>query len=127
MFVETVAARPTVFSRLSFLIGLIWLLSKTFSRVWPAVASTGHGREKVEELITYFENNRNRMDYPSYRARGLRVTSGTVESANYHVTGARLKLQGMRWSQEGTAQMALLRADLFNGVWQRRTRELLAA
>jgi len=85
------------------------------------------GGEKVEELITYFENNRDRMDYPSYRSRGLRVTSGTVESANYHVTGARLKLQGMRWSEEGAAQMARLRADLFNGIWQRRTRELLAA
>jgi hypothetical protein len=89
--------------------------------------TTAHGREKAEELITYFENNRDRMDYPSYRARGLRVTSGTVESANYHVTGARLKLQGMRWSEEGAAQMARLRADLFNGVWQQRTRALLAA
>jgi hypothetical protein len=91
------------------------------------LSTSGRGREKVEDLITYFENNRDRMDYPNYRARGLRVTSGTVESANYHVTGARLKLQGMRWSEEGAAQMARLRADLFNGMWERRTRELLAA
>jgi hypothetical protein len=83
--------------------------------------------EKVEELKTYFTNNRDRMDYPSYRAQGLRITSGTVESANYHVTGARLKMQGMRWSESGAAQMARLRADLFNGVWQQRTREVLAA
>ena len=87
-----------------------------------------------------------------YRARGLRVSSGTVESANFHVTGARLKLQGMRWSADGAAQMAALRADLFtarglassavlvvltvlakartawvNGVWERRTRQGLAA
>jgi hypothetical protein len=84
-------------------------------------------KEKVEELITYFTNNRDRMDYPSYRARGLRITSGTVESANYHVTGARLKLQGMRWSEKGAAEMARLRADLFNGLWEKRTREVLAA
>lgn len=89
--------------------------------------TTALAREKVDELITYFTNNRDRMDYPSYRAQGLRVTSGTVESANYHVTGARLKLQGMRWSEEGAAHMARLRADLFNGRWQQRTRELLAA
>jgi hypothetical protein len=56
------------------------------------------------------------MDYPRYRAMGLRVGSGAVESANSHVTGARLKLPGMRWSEEGAAQMARLRADLFNGV-----------
>jgi len=85
------------------------------------------GREKIEELVTYFKNNRDRMDYPSYKAQGLRITSGIVESANYHVTGARLKLQGMRWSEEGAAQMAKLRADLFNDVWSERTRQLLAA
>lgn len=85
------------------------------------------GAEKVEALITYFTNNRSRMDYPSYRAEGLRITSGTVESANYHVTGARLKLQGMRWSAAGAAEMAKLRADLFNNRWRQRTRQLLVA
>ncbi len=83
--------------------------------------------EMIEALRTYFENNKDRMDYPAYRARGLRVSSAAVESANYHVTGARMKLQGMRWSEEGAAQMARLRADLFNGNWERRTRELMAA
>jgi hypothetical protein len=89
--------------------------------------STAQALKKVDELITYFTNNRDRMDYPTYKAQGLRVTSGTVESANYHVTGARLKLQGMRWSEEGAAHMARLRADLFNERWRQRTRELLAA
>ena len=67
------------------------------------------------------------MNYPDYRARGLRVSSSAVESANYHVTGARLKLQGMRWSAQGAGQMALLRADLFNEHWEQRTRKILAA
>ena len=83
--------------------------------------------ELVEALRKYFENNADRMDYPAYRARGLRVSSAAVESANYHVTGARMKLQGMRWSEQGAAQMARLRADLFNGKWERRTREVMAA
>ena len=52
---------------------------------------------------------------------------GKVESANYHVTGARLKCQGMRWDEKGAAQMALLRADLFNDRWDGRTRQMLAA
>jgi hypothetical protein len=67
------------------------------------------------------------MDYPAYRARGLRVGSGAVESANFHVTGTRLKLQGMRWSREGARQMAALRADLFNRKHEARTRQILAA
>jgi hypothetical protein len=86
-----------------------------------------HAREKVDQLVTYLENNRDRMDYPDYRARGLRISSSGVESANFHVTGARLKLQGMRWSADGAARMAALRADLFNDQWEKRTRKVLAA
>lgn len=84
-------------------------------------------RKLVDDLGTYLTNNLDRMDYPAYRARGLRVSSGAVESANYHVTGTRLKLQGMRWSEKGAGHMALLRADLFNARWEARTKQLLAA
>jgi len=84
-------------------------------------------RAQIESLQTYWRHNQDRMDYPRYPARGLRVGSGAVESANYHVTGARLKLPGMRWSEDGAAQMARLRADLFNGVWQDRSRQILEA
>ena len=89
--------------------------------------SNADTQKKIDELSNYFTNNIKRMDYPAYRARGLRVTSGKVESANYHVTGARLKCQGMRWQEDGAAQMALLRADLFNDRWATRTRQALAA
>ena len=84
-------------------------------------------QKKIDELSNYFTNNLKRMNYPEYVARGLRITSGKVESANYHVTGARLKCQGMRWAEAGAAQMALLRADLFNERWAKRTRQVLAA
>ena len=83
-------------------------------------------REAVDKLVGYLRENLDRMDYPAYRALGLRVGSGAIESANFHVTGARLKLQGMRWSLNGAANMAMLRADLFNGRWEQSTRQLLA-
>lgn len=79
----------------------------------------------VSALSTYITNNLDRMDYPTYVAQGFRIGSGAVESANYHVTGARLKLQGMRWSVTGAAEMAALRADLFNDRWDSRTRAIL--
>lgn len=100
--------------------GVIRTLNKTTARS-PEAA------EAVRLLIHYLKSNLDRMDYPAYRAAGLRVGSGAVESANFHVTGARLKLQGMRWSEHGAAQMAALRADLHNGHHQIRSRELLAA
>jgi hypothetical protein len=84
-------------------------------------------KTKVDALGEYLRNNLDRMDYPTYRQMGLRVGSGAVESANYHVTGARLKLQGMRWTESGARDMSTLRADLFNGRWETRTRQILAA
>lgn len=84
-------------------------------------------RKLVADLSGYLTNNLDRMKYPEYRLRGLRISSAAVESANFHVSGTRLKLQGMRWSATGAAQMAVLRTDLFNGRWEERTRRLLAA
>ena len=90
----------------------------------PRAAKT---RELVDNLANYLRGNLDRMDYPAYVRMGFRIGSGAVESANYHVTGARLKLQGMRWSEQGAREMAYLRADLFNGNWEGRTRSLWAA
>jgi hypothetical protein len=84
-------------------------------------------RKLVDDLSGYLTNNLDRMKYPEYREQGLRISSAAVESANFHVSGTRLKLQGMRWSADGAAQMAVLRTDLFNDRWEERTRRLLAA
>jgi hypothetical protein len=84
-------------------------------------------QDKIAELAAYFENNQDRMNYPQYEQRGLRITSGIVESANFHVTGARLKQQGMRWSEQGAAWLAALRADLCSGLWAARTGQMMAA
>ena len=89
--------------------------------------SKRRAREKIAGLERYLENNLERMEYPRYKEAGLRIGSGAVESTNYHVTGARLKMQGMRWSEEGASEMACLRADLFNGKWQERTKQILKA
>lgn len=84
-------------------------------------------RELIDKLYGYLDGNRDRMNYPDYRAQGLRVTTSAVESANFHVTGTRLKLQGMRWTEDGARHMAALRADLFNDRWEQRSGQILAA
>jgi len=83
--------------------------------------------EAVADLVGYYEHNRDRMQYPEYTKRGLRISSGIVESANFHVTGARLKQQGMRWTEKAARELALLRADLCSERWAVRSRQLLAA
>ena len=65
--------------------------------------------EELRKLIGYFENNEHRTDYPSYRSHGWDIGSGPTE-AGCKVVGARLKGSGMRWLEEGAAQVAPLRA-----------------
>ncbi len=91
------------------------------------IADDREGSRRWLTLETYLTNNLDRMDYTTYRSRGLRVTTVTVESGNDHMTGVHLKGQGMRWGKRGATHMATLRADLCDGDWDRRTWEILDA
>ena len=62
--------------------------------------------DEARRCIAYVENNRDRMRYPEFRAAGLPVGSGMVESACDAVAG-RLKRGGMRWSVERGANPIL--------------------
>jgi hypothetical protein len=60
----------------------------------------------------YFTTNAARMRYPQFRAQGLPVGSGAVESACRHLVQHRLKGAGMRWSEAGAAAILALRSAL---------------
>jgi hypothetical protein len=60
----------------------------------------------------YFATNAGRMEYPAYRARGLPIGSGAVESAAKHLVQARMKRAGMRWSEPGAQALLALCAHL---------------
>jgi len=73
-------------------------------------------REALRQLIGYLENNRRRIDYPRYRALGLRVGSGQIESACKTLVGGRCKQAGMRnWTRPGAEGVLRLRAALQTG------------
>jgi hypothetical protein len=82
-------------------------------------------KNKLQEVLTYFENNVHRMDYPTYQANGWLIGSGAVESACKTVVGQRLKLAGMRWREYGTDNMCHLRGlfrsehGQWDAFWQR--------
>jgi hypothetical protein len=67
-------------------------------------------RAVYAEVVTYFSNQRSRMDYPAYLARGWHIGSGPVESACKTVVGQRLKGGGMRWGEDGADAVCHLRA-----------------
>jgi hypothetical protein len=72
---------------------------------------------EVLEHLTYLSNNQQRMQYATYRAQGLQIGSGSIESGCKHVLGARLKLAGMMWSRDGAQAVAKVRARLKSGRW----------
>lgn len=75
----------------------------------------------------YFESHCHRMDYPAYRAKGMMIGSGPVESACKVVVGQRLKQSGMRWTRAGADNILALRTAILSGQADRIQRLARAA
>jgi hypothetical protein len=71
----------------------------------------------VRDTITYFKHNQSRMDYPAYRAKGLQIGSGTIESGCKHLVAQRLDQAGMLWSLDGARAVAKVRARIKSRRW----------
>lgn len=91
---------------------------------WPTRTGLSVVRE---EVLGYFGNQVDRMDYPSYEANGWYIGSGAVESACKTVVGQRLKGSGMRWSEPGSHAVCHVRAlyrsepSQWTDFWRRST------
>lgn len=59
-----------------------------------------------DEQLTFFENNRQRMQYKTYLAKGYMVGSGSIESRCKQLVQRRLHEGGMHW-REATAEAIL--------------------
>ncbi len=84
----------------------------------------------AQKAVTYFSNNRTRMDYPTYRANGYQIGSGTIESAAKQIGSLRMKVPGAIWNKDGARYVAKARAAYLSEQWdsltQRRARLPLA-
>ena len=63
----------------------------------------------------YFATNVERMAYPAFRARGLPIGSGAIESTAGWLVQARCKRPGMRWSEPGAQAVLAVRAQTASG------------
>lgn len=79
-------------------------------RAWGATQRRQAVRKALGEVLSYYENQQHRMDYPEYVRRGWQIGSGPVESACKTVIGQRMKSGGMRWGPCGGDGVAHLRA-----------------
>lgn len=73
--------------------------------------------QALKELVTYLQNQGDRLAYDRFRAAGYDIGSGRVESACKHVVANRMKRSGMIWSDEGAQDLLSLRTAYLNGAW----------
>ena len=73
-------------------------------------------KDAVTKLIAYLDKNRSRMNYPAYKAKGLIVGSGAIESGVKNVVNQRMKGPGMRWAVNRAENMIHLRAAYLSDV-----------
>ena len=80
------------------------------------------GKKKLEaqqKIVTYYNNNKHRMLYKTYRDRGLLIGSGPIESAHRFVLQKRMKQSGQKWTKDGGQAVANLRVVCLNNQWDR--------
>lgn len=74
--------------------------------------------EQIAGELAYLEKRQAHMDYPAYRALGLPIGDGAVESGNKLVVEARLKGSGMHWARPHVDAMLALRNVVCSDRWE---------
>ena len=94
------------------------LTTGNFRAMLKAVRAHADECENAAACVGYFEDHRERMRYPEFRAAGLCVGSGVVEAGCKTAIGARLKRAGMHWTLGGANAILALRCSILSGRFE---------
>ena len=75
--------------------------------------------ELKSKALGYFRNNRDRMAYDQYLAKGLPIASGIIESACNCLINIRMEGAGMFWSTDGAEAILKLRGVFLDELWDK--------
>ena len=75
-------------------------------------------RDTLTTVYAYLERHREHINYEAYKALGLPLGSGMVESACKWLIQQRFKGVGMRWSEDGFNHLLHLRLAWVNGRFE---------
>jgi hypothetical protein len=79
---------------------------------------TGNKKQTLAKVCAYLENNRGRMHYDEYLAKGYPIASGVIEGACRHLVKDRMERAGMHWTRAGAQAMLDVRSIHINGDWE---------
>ena len=77
--------------------------------------ATDSNKDTIDKQLLYFIDNKTKMRYGLFRAVGLFIGSGVVESACKTIVENRLNGSGMRWSKKNAENVIALRCAIYSG------------
>jgi len=110
------ASRCTALLRTSSGIGLLRYLDRC-RRSHASKPGGSAGLDALDGLIGYLRPRVAITDYVDYRAHGLIIGSGIMESTCKQLVGRRLKGSGRQWSEAGALAMTALIGQRINRSW----------
>jgi hypothetical protein len=100
-------------------------IDQVLTQAQTDLPARGKSRPLAQKQIAYFQRNRSRMRYQTFRQAGYFIGSGVVEAACKTVVGQRLKQSGMLWSCKGAKHLLTVRCALlsrwFEDFWKHQS------
>ncbi len=93
-------------------------IAQVLAQAKADLPTPGQSWTLAKKQIGYFERNRSRMLYQTFRAAGCFIGSGVVEAGCKTVVGQRLKQSGMLWSRKGASHLLAVRCALLSGWFE---------
>ncbi len=78
----------------------------------------GQGQKRIANLFEHLQRFIDAVDYDYFRAKGLPIGSGEVESAHRYIPQKRLKIPGATWHPDTINPMLALRILRANDWWE---------
>jgi hypothetical protein len=78
----------------------------------------GQGQKRIASLFKHMQRFVDAVDYDYFRAIGLPIGSGEVESAHRYIPQKRLKIPGATWHPDSINPMLALRIIRANNWWE---------
>jgi hypothetical protein len=102
---------------LKVLQGKVELVIRGLRQMGTKRCLTGSKKGTLTKVCAYLTNNRERMHYDEYLAKGYPIASGVIEGACRHLVKDRMERAGMHWTRPGAQAMLDVRSIHTNGDW----------